>query len=321
MNTNERFVGVDVSKTTLDVGMLPDQSTWSVANDPSGIEALVVRLGGLAPSLVVLEATGGLEAPLAVALTVAGLPAVVVNPRAVRDFARATGQLAKTDRLDALVLARFGQSVRPPLRPLKDADTQVMDAWLTRRRQLVEMITAEKNRRTSACAGVLPDIERHIRWLEQRLKEIEKDLAVAIERTPKWRETDALLQSVPGVGPVLSTTLLAELPELGTLTRRQIAALVGVAPINHDSGKYRGQRRISGGRATVRKVLYMATVAAVRFNPVIAEFRQRLREAGKKPKVALAACMRKLLTILNAVLKRRTPWVSPCSGNAHCEQN
>lgn len=313
MNTIESFVGVDVSKATLDVGMFPDSSSWSVANSRSGIEELVKRLKTLAPSLVVMEATGGLEAPLAAALADADLPVVVVNPRCVRDFARATGQLAKTDRLDALLLAHFAQSVRPTVRPLKGADRRRMDAWLTRRRQLVNMITAEKNRRSSAPASVRSDIDTHIQWLVQRLKEIESDLADAIATNPEWRETDALLQSVPGVGPVLSTTLLAELPELGTLTRRQIAALVGVAPINHDSGRYRGQRRIGGGRATVRTVLYMATVAAVRFNPILAEFRKRLQAAGKKPKVALAACMRKLLTILNAVLKRRTPWVPPCS--------
>lgn len=312
MKTKESFIGVDVSKAQLDVGILPGQSTLSVSNSPAGITRLVQRLGKLKPVLVVLEATGGLEVPLTAALATAGLPVAVVNPRHARDFARATGQLAKTDRLDALMLARFAQSVRPPVRPLKDVERQKLNGLLTRRRQLVNMIVAENNRRYRAPAAVLPDIKAHIEWLEQRLKDFETRLADAVANTPEWRETDTLLRSVPGVGPVLSTTLLAELPELGSLTRRQIAALVGVAPINHDSGTHRGQRRLAGGRATVRKVLYMATVAAVRFNPELAEFRLRLRAAGKKPKVVLAACMRKLLTMLNAVMKRGTPWMERC---------
>jgi transposase len=226
----------------------------------------------------------------------------------VRDFARATGRLAKTDRLDAQILAQFAEAVRPACRPLPDASTQQLAALLTRRRQLVEMLTAEKNRRGSAPHGMRSQIQTHIDWLEQHVAQLDRDLTTAVQASPIWRAHDALLRSVPGIGPVITRTLLAELPELGTLTRKQIAALVGVAPLNRDSGAFRGKRTIWGGRASVRAVLYMGALVAARHNAVLKAFYQRLRGAGKAPKVALTACMRKLLTILNAMLKHRTPW-------------
>lgn len=316
MNSSERFVGIDVCKARLEVGLLPEGETWQVPNDEGGIGELIARLGALSPALVVLEATGGLEAPAAGAMAAAGLPVVVVNPRQVRDFAKALGRLAKADAIDALVLARFGQAVRPEPRPLKEGQAQELEALLTRRRQLVEMLTAEKNRLGVAIRKrVRTDIQRHISWLERRLKEVDSDLETSIKNTPLWRDKDAIIRSVPGAGRVLSVTLLAELPELGELNRRQIAALAGLAPFNCDSGSFRGQRRIWGGRAKVRKVLYMATVAALRCNPVIKAFHRRLLDAGKKPKVAITACMRKLLTILNTMIHNRTLW------NAHHPQN
>jgi transposase len=255
-----------------------------------------------------LEATGGLELPLTSALALAGLPVVVVNPRQVRDFAKATGQLAKTDVLDAQVLARFAEVIRPEPRPLPDEQTQVLAALVTRRRQLIEMLTAEKNRLASARPAIRKNLRAHIAWLERALQHADTDLADAIRQSPVWREKDELLRSVPGIGPVLTTTLLANLPELGTLTHKQIAALVGVAPLNRDSGTLRGRRTVWGGRAQVRTALYMGAIVAARFNPVIRGFYQRLRTAGKAKKVALVACMRKLLTIVNAMLKHRTPW-------------
>lgn len=308
MTTAPVFVGIDVSKDRLEVALRPTGDRWAVANDEPGIARLVERLRGLAPTLIVLEATGGLAVPLTGALAAAGLPVVVVNPRQVRDFAKATGQLAKTDALDAAVLAQFAEVVRPALRPLPDAATQALSALLARRRQLLEMLTAERNRLGSALPPVRPGIRAHISWLERRLADLDTDLAQAIRESPVWREKEDLLRSVPGVGPVLATTLLASLPELGTLTRQQIAALVGVAPLNRDSGAWRGKRRVWGGRAPVRAALYMGTLVATRFNPVIRAFYHRLCAAGKAKKVALTACMRKLLTILNAMLKHRTPW-------------
>jgi len=245
------------------------------------------------------------------AMAAAELPVVVVNPRQVRDFARATGRLAKTDRLDAQVIARFGEAVKPTLRPLPDAETQALEAQVARRRQVVAMLTAEKNRLHVARPPVRQEILRHISWLQKSLKRQDTDLGDAIRHRPLWREQDQLLQSVPGVGPVVSLTLLAELPELGTLHRRQISSLVGVAPLNRDSGTFRGQRTVWGGRSRVRAALYMGTLVATRFNPVIKAFYQRLRAAGKPKKVALTACMRKLLTILNSMLKRRTHWGPP----------
>jgi transposase len=270
---------------------------------------LVKRLAASKAALVVLEATAGMEMPVVAALAAAGLPVVAVNPRNAREFARATGRLAKTDIIDAHVLAQFGEALKPPLRPLPDAATQELNALVTRRHQLVEMITAEKNRLAQAVTkAVRASIREHIRWLERRLADIDQDLAGSIRQTPVWREKDELLRSVQGVGPVLSTTLLAGLPELGALGRKQIAALVGVAPLNRDSGRHRGKRMIWGGRARVREALYMGTLVATRFNPVIRAFYQRLLAAGKPKKVALTACMRKLLTILNAMARHDTPW-------------
>ena len=307
MTSTPVFVGIDVSKDQLDVALRPSAERWAVANDDAGIATLVDRLGALTPALIVLEATGGLELPLTGALAV-GLPVVVVNPRQVRDFAKATGKLAKTDALDAAVLAQFAEAVRPALRPLPDAALQALSALLARRRQLLEMRTAEQNRLGMARPPVRKGIRAHIAWLDRRLAQTDDDLARAIRESPVWREKDDLLQSAPGVGPGLARTLLADLPELGTLNRKQIAALVGVAPLNRDSGTLRGKRTVWGGRATVRATLYMATLVATRFNPIIKTFYQRLLAVGKPKKVALTACMRKLLTILNAMLKHGTPW-------------
>lgn len=302
------YVGVDVAKDWLDVAQRPEGAPWRVSNDEGGIAALVERLVQLRPALVVLEATGGMEMPVVGALVVAQLPTAVVNPRQVREFARATGRLAKTDAIDAQVLAQFGEAVRPELRPFPDAATQELSALLTRRRQLVGMLTAEKNRLRTAAKAVRADVQEHIRWLERRLSDLDGQLAQSIRSSPSWRERDNLLKSTPGVGPVLSVTLLAELPELGTLGRKEIAALVGVAPLNRDSGHFRGKRSVWGGRSRVRAALYMAALVAARCNPVLRAFYQRLVEAGKPKKVALTACMHKLLTILNAMIRHRTPW-------------
>lgn len=301
------FVGIDVSQARLDIAVRPGASSSHPHNE-SAIAALVEQLRALSPTLIVLEATGGMEIPLTSALATAGLPVVVVNPRQVRDFAKASGHLAKTDALDAQVLAQFAEVMRPHPRPLPDAETRALAALLTRRRQLVEMLTAEKNRLLSAASPIRKRVRAHIVWLERELERINTELSEAIRQSPVWREKDELLQSVPGVGPVLTSTLLASLPELGTLTNKQIAALVGVAPLNRDSGTLRGRRTVWGGRAQVRAVLYMGAIVAARFNPVIRVFYQRLQRAGKAKKVALTACMRKLLTILNAMLKHRTPW-------------
>ena len=301
------FVGIDVSHARLDIAVRPG-TRFSAANDEQGIVTVVEQMRTLAPILIVLEATGGLEVPLTGALATIGLPVVVVNPRHVRDFAKATGKLAKTDALDAQILAQFAEVIRPATRPLPDEQTQALAALLTRRRQLVEMLTAEKNRLSTAPKPIRKSVRAHITWLERELMHTDTDLAQTIHESPVWRDKDELLRSVPGVGPVLTTTLLANLPELGTLTGKQIAALVGVAPLNRDSGTLRGKRTVWGGRAQVRTTLYMAAIVAARFNPVIRMFYQRLRTAGKAKKVALTACMRKLLTILNAMLKHRTPW-------------
>jgi len=302
------YVGIDVAKATLDVAVHPTGARWTTTHTEREVAGLVPRLTALDPALVVLEATGGLEGPLAGALAAAGLPVVVVNPRQVRDFAKATGLLAKTDALDAAVLAHFAAAVRPTPRPLPDAATQTLAALVTRRRQLVEMLTAERNRLGSAPRALRAEIQAHITWLQRRLGRLDDDLNEAIRTSPVWRAQDDLLQSVPGVGPVLSRTLLASLPELGRLNRKAIAALVGVAPLNRDSGTFRGRRMIWGGRAAVRAVLYMGTLVAVRHNPVLRAFYQRLRGVGKLPKVALTACMRKLLTILNAMMKHQHRW-------------
>lgn len=308
MNTERPYVGIDVAKAQLDVAVRPTGQQWSVANQEEGIACLVSRLQELSPALVVLEASGGLELPVVGALAEARLPVVVVNPRQVRDFARATGKLAKTDRLDAQVLAHFAQAVHPTPRPLPDAQAEALSALLARRRQVVGMLTAEKNRFHRARPPVRQDIQCHIAWLEESLAKLDADLGDSVRQSPLWREKEALLRSVLGVGEVLSVTLLAELPELGSLDRRQIAALAGVAPLNCDSGTLRGRRTVWGGRATVRPTLYMAALVASRYNPVICDFYQRLCAAGKPKKVALTACMRKLLTILNAMVKHHTPW-------------
>jgi transposase len=300
------FVGIDVSQVRLDIAVRPGTS-FSIMHDESAIATLVEQLRALSPTLIVLEATGGMEIPLTSALATAGVPVVVVNPRQVRDFAKASGRLAKTDVLDAQVLAQFAEVMRPQLRRLPDAEARALATLLTRRRQLVEMLTAEKNRLLSTSSPIRKRVRAHIAWLDWELDHTNTELSEAIRQSPVWREKDDLLQSVPGVGPVLTSTLLANLPELGTLTHKQIAALVGVAPLNRDSGTLRGRRTVWGGRAQVRAVLYMSAIVAARFNPVIRAFYQRLHASGKVKKVALTACMRKLLTILNAMLKHRTP--------------
>lgn len=308
MEISPMFIGIDVSKGRLDVAVCPSGERDSVFNDEGGIQALIKRLGEIQPTLIVMEATGGFEHPAMRALASAELPVVVVNPRQVRDFAKATGQLAKTDRIDAWVLARFAEAVRPAVRPLPDEVTLELRALIARRRQLTEMIVAETNRLSSASKAVRKSIKAHVRWLEAELKRADKDLDQAIRQSPIWQENQDLLRSVPSIGPVVSRTLIAELPELGQLNRKQIAALVGIAPLNRDSGTFRGRRSIWGGRATVRATLYMAALVASRRNAVISAFYKRLRDAGKAPKVALVACMRKLLTILNAMIKHKTRW-------------
>jgi transposase len=314
METNivERFFGIDISKDHLDIAEHAG-GAWTENNDDKGIAALVGRLQAARPTLIVLEATGKLERALVVALAEHQLPLAIVNPRQARDFAKATGRLAKTDRIDAAVLARFAATLRPEERRLRDAQTQALAELVARRRQLLDMLKAEKNRLARASKPVAKTIREHIRWLEKRVAVIDQDTTTAIGNTPAWKQRDRIMQSVPGVGPVLSTTLLALLPEMGSLDRRQIAALVGVAPMNRDSGRFQGQRCVWGGRAQARATLYMATLAATRFNPVIARFYARLIHAGKKPKVALVACMRKLLVILNAMVKHNTPWLQNCS--------
>jgi transposase len=308
MTQQPMYVGIDVSKAALAVALLPSGEQWEAANDEEGVDGLVNRLVPLRPALVVLEATGGLELFSAAALGAAGLPVAVVNPRQVRDFARSTGKLAKTDALDAVTIALFGERVQPTPRALPDAEAQALGALLTRRRQLIDMLVAEKHRLSRSLPAVRPGIQEHIDWLEAQRSKVDNELEDTMRRSPLWRERENLLRSVPGVGPVLTLTLLAELPELGTLDRRQIAALVGVAPLNRDSGVFRGKRVIWGGRGSVRTALFMAALIASRFNPVIRDFYGRLRAAGKPKKVALVACMRKLLTILNAMLKHREPW-------------
>jgi transposase len=302
------FVGIDVAKAQLDIALRPTGERWSVPNDASGVATLVDRLQVLQPTLIVLEATGGLERLVTSALATAGLPVVVVNPRQARDFARATGPLAKTDALEARALAHFADVIGPTPRPLPDAQTQELRALLGRRQPLIVMRTAEQNRLAGTPARLVTDIEAHITWINTRLATLADDLETLLRASPLWRENDALLQSAKGIGPVCAHTLLLELPELGTLTRQQIAALVGVAPLNCDSGTLRGRRTIWGGRAHVRTVLYMGTLVATRFNPQIKVFYERLLAAGQVKKVALTACMHKLLTILNAMLKHRTPW-------------
>lgn len=308
MSQRENFVGIDVSKETLDVTVVPEVQTWSVGNNEAEIPSLVERLRQLDPTLIVLEATGGLETLAAAALGLGHLPVVIINPRQARDFAKATGRLAKTDGIDSKVLALFGQMLRPEPRPLKDEQLQELNALVTRRSQLVVMLTAEKNRLSSSPKSVRKDVQEHITWLDKRIKEMTDTLKQRIKQSPLCREKDLLLRSVPGVGPVLSASLVTGLPELGTISRKKISALVGVAPFNSDSGKHKGKRMIWGGRASLRSALYMGTLAAIRHNPVIKAFHERMIAAGKEKKVAITACMHKLLIILNAIIKNSTPW-------------
>lgn len=303
------YLGIDVAKDELVVAVVPAGTTWTLANTPAGQATLVTQLGALAPALIVLEATGGYETAAVAQLGAAGLPVVVVNPQQVRAFAKATGRLAKTDRVDATVLALFAERVRPAVRALPDETTQDLEAVLLRRRQLIDMLTAERNRLGLARKPIRKSLKAHIAYLERELRMADADLGTRVAASPLWRAKDDLLQSVPGIGPVVAHTLLAELPELGTLTRRQIAALVGVAPVAHDSGVQRGKRAIAGGRATVRSALYMATLAATRHNARVRTWYQHLVALGKPKKVALVACMRKLLVILNAMLRHQTPWI------------
>ena len=303
------YVGIDVAKAQLDIAVRPTDDRWVVPNDGAGIRQLMSRLKALEPALVVLEATGGLELPLVASLAAEEAPVVVVNPRQVRDFAKATGKLAKTDALDAAVLAHFAEAVRLPVRPLRDAETQVLTSLTARRHQVMTMLLSEKNRLSAATTvAVRPRIEAHIAWLQRELDDLDTSLRETLRQSPVWREKDDLLRTVPGVGEQLSLTLLAHLPELGTLDRRQLAALVGVAPFNRDSGTLRGRRTVWGGRAWIRADLYMGALAASRYNPTIRDFYQRLVAAGKPKKLALTACMRKLLIILNSMLKHRSPW-------------
>jgi transposase len=302
-------VGIDVAKAEFEFAVRPTGETGSVRLEDPAMDRFVAHLQTLAPTLIVLEATGGYEVPIVSALVSADLPVVVVNPRQVRDFARALGRLAKTDHLDAEVLALFGERVQPPVRPVPDAALQALAALVARRRQLVEMLIAERNRRSHAPAGpVRESITDHIRWLQRRVQHTTDKLQRLLQTTPAWRVKDNLLQSMPGIGPTTSAVLIAELPELGHLTRRQIAALVGVAPFNCDSGTFAGTRHIYGGRVPVRGALYMATLVATRFNPDIRAFYARLVAAGKRKKVALVAAMRKVLTILNAMVKHQQSW-------------
>lgn len=303
------FVGIDVSKERLDVHLRPSGEAFDVPRHAEGLERLVERLAGLRPVLIVLEATGGFEITVAAALAAAGLPLAVVNPRQIREFARSTGRLAKTDRLDAEAIALFAERVRPEPRPIAGAEAQALGELVARRRQLVEMIGMESNRQHQARdAQLKARIHTHLAWLQQALADIDQEIDGRARRSPVWRETEELLTSVPGIGRVTAHTLLADLPELGTLGRRKLAALVGVAPINRDSGLLRGHRAIAGGRFAVRSTLYMATLSAIRWNPLIRAHYTRLRERGRPAKVAIVACMRRLLTILNAMLRERTPW-------------
>jgi len=308
MNQELSFVGIDVAKAHLDIAIRPSDKQWQVDYTEEGIQKLVGQIAKLHPTLVVLEASGGLEVTVVAALAVADLPVVVVNPRQVRDFAKATGKLAKTDALDAHVLAHFAEAIRPDCRSLPDSETQSLNALVARRNQVMTMLVAEKNRLRTSRPPVIQRIQLHIDWLKQELDEIDRELKEMLHNSPVWREKENLLRTVPGVGPQLAVSMLAYLPELGTLDKKRIAALVGVAPFNRDSGTLRGKRTVWGGRSRIRASLYMAALVASRHNPVISAFYQRLLEAGKAKKVALTACMRKLLVILNAMLKNHSPW-------------
>ena len=304
----ETFVGIDISKARLDVAVYGQAPSWQADNTDAGIAELVVRLTSLNPTLIVLEATGGFELRLVAALSAAKLPVVVTNPRRVRNFARSTGKLAKTDKLDAQMLAHFGAALRPEPRPLPSDQEEQLTALLTRRRQLVEMLTVEKNRLQTVRSTMRAEIEEHLAWLTEKLAQLDQAIDQFVQSSPAWQAKDAVLQTAPGIGRVTASTLVAMLPELGTLNRQAIAALVGVAPVNRDSGKKQGKRHICGGRAAVRSVLYMATLSATQHNPTIKKFYEHLLEQGKEKKVALTACMRKLLVILNAMLRSMQPW-------------
>lgn len=303
------FIGVDIAKDKVDVHIRPAGESFALPRTTEALAFLAERLAALKPVLIVMEATGGFEVTVAAALAAAQLPLAVVNPRQIRDFARATGKLAKTDALDAAAIAHFAEAVRPEARPLPNEDALLLGELVSRRRQIIEMLTAEGNRQRQARSKAIGrSIERHIRLLKEQLQDIDNQLDDHVRGSPVWRQADDLLQSVPGIGNAVARTLLAELPELGRLNPKQIAALVGVAPMNRESGTWRGKRTIAGGRACVRAALYMAALVASRRNPVIAAFYQRLRQAGKPAKVALTACMRKLLVILNAILRDQKPW-------------
>ena len=308
MEKQDIFIGIDISKEHLDIAVRPTGQKWRMNNNETDISVLAQRLKTLAPKLIVVEATGGLEMPLANTLAAEALPLVIVNPRQVRDFAKAMGQLAKTDSIDADILAHFAEAAKPTPRQLPDKESQKLKALIKRRKQIVDMITEETNRLKSAPSYMDKDIKKHLDWLKEERKNIDNMLSKNVKSNHLWKEKDDLFQSVPGIGSVVSTTLIASLPELGTLTNKQISALVGVAPFNCDSGNMRGKRRIWGGRADVRSVLYMAVVSAIRWNSVIKAFYNRLIEAGKAVKVALTACMHKLIIILNAMAKSGTSW-------------
>jgi|SRR6478736_5568572 len=306
--SNALFIGIDVSKDSLDIFVRPLNEKMHVGNNDESIDRLVKDIKSYQPTLIVMEATGSYHRLLLARLLAADLPAIAINPRQARDFAKAIGKLAKSDGMDAEILADFADKVRPDVRAVGEQITEQLDALCTRRRQLVSMMAAEKNRAQVGPAAIRVRIKRHIEWLEKQIAELEEDLNQQIRSTPAWREKDDLLRSFKGIGPTTSHTLLASLPELGHLNRWQIAALVGVAPFNRDSGKYRGQRHIQGGRHDVRAVLYMATLAAIRSNAVIRAFHQRLIASGKAKKVAITACMRKMLTIVNAMVRNRMSW-------------
>lgn len=305
--TEPIYVGMDVSKATIDV-CVSDGETWQVQNDAGAMDELCARIAAMGPTLVVLEATGGYESRVAGALAAAQVPVAVVNPRQVRSYARSVGQLAKTDRIDARILARFAQAVQPEPRSLPDAETSALESLITRRRQLIEMITAESNRLELAAPIIRKQIKLHIGGLRRQLTKVDQAIDDMVRRSPLWRAKDDLLKTVPGIGDVTSRSLLALLPELGTLKPKQLAALVGVAPINRDSGTMRGRRRVWGGRARVRSALYMATLVGTRKNPILKAFYTRLRAAGKPAKVAIVACMHKLLIIVNAMVRDGRAW-------------
>ncbi len=308
MGLSTVVAGIDVSKENLDVCVLPLGGSRRFSNDESGCAELVKVLVAAAPSRVIFESTGGLEMLAVGIVSAASLPVVIVNPRQIRDFAKACGLLAKTDKLDAKVIALFGQKIEPEIRPLKDEAAQELSALISRRRQLVDMQTAEKNRLSTAPKAVRKGITQHIEWLELQICSFDNDISRFIQSSPIWKAKEQILTSIKGIGPVTAATLLAALPELGSVSRHKVSALAGLCPYNRDSGKHKGKRSIWGGRAAVRSVLYMATLAAARFNPVIKAFYDRLRKAGKLHKVAITAAMRKLLVILNAMLRDNRPW-------------